>query len=139
MILQVSFRQHLVNAAGGASPVVLRLRLGKREVEAEVGMLARQTFKILLVEDLLPRTGAIPIADAAAGVQGFKQVRQVRAQRGHARATADINHLRDAGFDVESAERTDGRHLVAGLETVDVRRADAGWAILSTRRGGNAD
>src|ERR1039458_7570369 len=116
MSLQVSLRQHLVNAASGASPVVLRPRLRKREVETEVGVLARQTFKILLVEDLLPRPGAIPIADAAAGGQGFKQMRQVRAQRGHARATAHINHLRGAGFDVESAERTDGRYFVAGLE-----------------------
>ena len=72
-------------------------------------MLRRELAKVILVKDLLPRARAVPKADPARGVFRLEQVREMRAQRSHARAAADVDHFLLRRLDMKIAERSDGR------------------------------
>ncbi len=59
-------------------PGIFGLRLRERRLESEGRMLGGQPLKIVLIEDVLPGPRTEPEADSSLGVQGFKQVRDVR-------------------------------------------------------------
>ncbi len=107
--------------------------------KAKLRCVLARSLKVVLVEDLLLRARAVPEADLARGLLGFEQVREVGAQRSHAGAAADVNHLPLRGLDMEIAEGADGGDDVAGLEAEDVAGTDAGSAVLAGRRRGDAD
>ena len=57
-------------------------RLGQGEVEGEIGDAAGQVLEVVLVEQLLQRAGAVPVADAALRVLGFEQVGESATRSG---------------------------------------------------------
>ena len=57
----------------------------------------------------------------------------------HSGTATDVDHLALGWFDVEIPEGTDGRYGVARLEIEDIRGTDAGRAILTEWRRGDAD
>ena len=68
---------------------------------------------------LVPRVGDGEMTGPSR-VLRFQQVRQVRAQRGHAGAAAQVDHLALGLFDVELAERADGGDGIARLQAKHV-------------------
>ncbi len=131
MPAEVVLQHDLMDEAEMAGPVILRQRRGEREVESKVAVLAGQIPEVVFVEDLLPRSCAVPEADLARGLLGFEQVGEVGAQRSHAGAAADVDHLPLRRLDMEIAEGADGGDDVARLEAEDVAGADAGSAVLA--------
>ena len=77
MILQVMFVDDLVDKAGGASPVVLRLRVREGYVPGEVFVLVRQPVEVIDVKRLTKAAGAVPKADLAAAVEALELVENV--------------------------------------------------------------
>ena len=90
-----------------------------------------EAAEVVLVEDLLPGARAVPEAHPAGRVLGLEEVGEVGAQRGHARAPADIDHLPLRGFDMEITERSDGSNDIAWLQALD---QVFGAAIQASRR-----
>src|SRR5271154_3188397 len=58
-------------------------------------------------------------------------------ERGHASASANIDHLAHGWLHMEVAEGTDAGDRVAGLKAEQIAGADAGRAILTGWRGGD--
>ena len=102
-------------------------------------MRGREVFEEVGVEQFLPRAGAIPEGNPARGFLNFEQVREVGAQRSHARAAADVDHFLTGRLDVKITERPDNIDRVAGFEGPHVARAGAGGAFLPGGRRGDAN
>src|SRR5882757_7214406 len=100
-------------------------------------MLLRQLSEVFLVKDLLLRSRAVPEADLARTLLRLQKMRQVSAQRSHARAPADIDHLPLRGFDMEIPERSDGRNDISRLQAEHVAGTNPGSTILAGRGPGN--
>src|SRR5690606_26716344 len=77
MVLQVLLVQHVVDEAGKAAPVVLRLGIGQGQVPLEVGVLRRQFVVFLGVEALAKAAGAVPEGDLAVGLEPAQLVEDV--------------------------------------------------------------
>src|SRR6185312_13609289 len=102
-------------------------------------MLRREFLEVVRVENLLPRTRAVPEAHLAGGAIGLEQVREVSPQRRHAGSAANVDHLALGRFDVKIAEGPDRGDDVARLEVKHVARADTRRTVLPGRRSGDAD
>ena len=55
-------------------PVIFRQRIGERDVEGKVWIVARQLFKLLIVEIFALLRGAVPEADFAGAVLALELV-----------------------------------------------------------------
>jgi hypothetical protein len=66
-------------------------------------------------------------------------VRQIGAERSHARAAADMHRLPLRRFDVKIAEGTDGGDDITRLEVEDLTGTDTGRTVLTWGRRGDAD
>src|SRR5215467_7392386 len=116
------------------APIVVRQRLRKRRMKAEVGVLLRQSAEVFLIKELLLRPCAVPKGHRASGFLGIDQKRYVRVQRSHACTAAEVDHLFIGIFDEKIAERPHHLDVIASAKTVSVGRADAGVTILAARR-----
>ena len=89
-------------------------------MEGKVWIVARQLFKLLIVEHFAQRTGAVPEADFARAVQALELVENMRTHRRHPGAAADKHHLGVGFFSKELAKRPGNRHLIARLQRPDI-------------------
>ncbi len=108
-------------------------------MEGEVFVLTLELFELFLVEDLAHAATAVPVGDLAAALEVLEQLEDVAAQRRHARAAADVDHLGLRVLDEELAVRSGDRHLVAGLEVEDVGRGLARRSPRGRSRRGRGD
>ena len=118
-------------------PVIFRQRIGERDVEGKVWVVARQLLELIIVEHLAQRARSVPEADLTLATQPLELVKDVRAHRGHTGTAADKHHFRVGIFGKELTERTGDRHFVTRLERPDVRRHDTRRCIrhIRWRRG----
>ena len=135
---EVVFEDDFVDEA--AWPPQCPRAVGRRERDGRRSWVTGcELVEIVLVEDLLPRSRAIPETHLASRVLGLEEVGDMRPERRHAGAAADVDHLPLRRLDVEIAEGPDGGDGVAGLQAEDVGGADAGRAVLAGWRRRDAD
>ncbi len=103
-------------------------------MEAEVRVVARQLFELLLIEHFTQRTSAIPEADLTLAAQALKLIKNVRAHRRHPGAPADKDHFGVGLFGKELTKRTGDGDLITRFQRPDIRRHDPRRRIRYARR-----
>ena len=116
MILQILLVKHVVDKPRKPLPVILRLRIGERDMPVEIGVFRREPIVVVLIEHLAQGARAVPEGDFAPGFDALELVENMRAHGRHARAAADKHHL---GIGVPGEKLAEGPvhfHLVTGLQ-----------------------
>ena len=115
MVLKVIVIDHLVDKPYVARPVVFRQRLGKADVEFEVGVVLFDLLELIGVKQFTEGAPAIPESSFTLGVFCIKQVEDVRPHGCHAGSTADEHHLPLCRLDEELTVRPGNGYLVTGF------------------------
>ena len=104
-----------MDETGMQLPVVFRQGLRQSHVEAEVIVFLCQRFEITLIEQLLQRTGSIPVAYPSGCIFSLQKVGEVRPERRHTGSSTQVNHLPVRLLDVKFTEGAYGSYHVAGF------------------------
>ncbi len=141
MLVEKMLAQRLLaHQAHWPRPVLLRARLGRHEVEAEIGVFGLELFELLDIESLAQVARRIPEAHATVALQAEKLVEDQRAHRRHARARGNEAHLLARLACEKVAERARDGHAVAGLEVEQPGTQDARRNVVAVfGREGDAD
>ncbi len=95
-------------------------------------MILRQPVEFLLVEDVGAGSRAVPVRHLPTGPDPFELVEDDRAQRRHADAAADEDHLALALASAEIPKRSREIDDRAGPQAEEERRDDAGRGALAS-------